>query len=177
MSSLRALTTYYLAESTCCPFLNIPCHTKEWSLSQTCCNPLVTRVFVVVDRFSKSCCLIPLKGLPTMMESAELLFQHVFRYFGVPEDIVSDRRPQFISKVWKSFFDLLIVTMSLSFTVERAEFLDPVPELGRVCTEFQPFSCHWFVTNPVRTQLPNPIVPVVWGTIRRTISQPLVPGE
>lgn len=60
--------------------------------------------------------LIPLKGLPTAMESAELLFQHVFRYFGIPEDIVSDRGPQFISRVWKSFFKLLNVTPSVSPT-------------------------------------------------------------
>ncbi len=48
------------------------------------------------------------------METAELLFLHVFRYFGIPEDIVSDRRPQFVSRVWRTFFYLLGVTVSLS---------------------------------------------------------------
>ncbi|KAK3525210.1 hypothetical protein QTP86_023236 [Hemibagrus guttatus] len=57
-----------------------------------------TCIFVVVDRFSKSCRLIPLKGLPTAMETAELMFNHIFRYFGIPEYIVSDRGPQFISR-------------------------------------------------------------------------------
>uniref|UniRef100_A0A4W5L7V2 Gypsy retrotransposon integrase-like protein 1 n=1 Tax=Hucho hucho TaxID=62062 RepID=A0A4W5L7V2_9TELE len=52
-----------------------------------------TCILVIVDRFSKSCRLIPLKGLPTAMSTAELLFTHVFRYFGIPEDIVSDRGP------------------------------------------------------------------------------------
>ncbi|KAK3512423.1 hypothetical protein QTP70_009845 [Hemibagrus guttatus] len=52
-----------------------------------------TCIFVVVDRFSKSCRLIPLKGLPTAMETAELMFNHIFHYFGIPEDIVSDREP------------------------------------------------------------------------------------
>ncbi len=60
-------------------------------------------ILVVVDRFSKSCRLIPLKNLPTAMETAEQIFNHVFRYFGIPEDIVSDRGPQFISRVWKNF--------------------------------------------------------------------------
>ncbi len=73
-----------------------------------------TCILVVVDRFSKSCRLIPLKRLPTALETAELMFNHVFRYFGIPEDIVSDRGPQFISRVWKSFFKLLGVTVSLS---------------------------------------------------------------
>ncbi|XP_048033100.1 interferon-induced very large GTPase 1-like [Megalobrama amblycephala] len=62
---------------------------------------------VIVDRFSKSCRLIPLRGLLTAMETAEMLFNHVFRYFGIPEDIVSDRGPQFISRVWKAFHSLL----------------------------------------------------------------------
>ncbi|KAI2665792.1 Transposon Tf2-9 polyprotein [Labeo rohita] len=43
-----------------------------------------------------------------------ILFNHVFRYYGLPEDIVSDRGPQFISRVWKAFFKLLGVTVSLS---------------------------------------------------------------
>ncbi len=58
-----------------------------------------TCILVTVDRFSKACCLLPLKGLPTAMETAEKLFNHVFRNFGIPEDIVSDRGPQFISWV------------------------------------------------------------------------------
>ncbi|KAL0161004.1 hypothetical protein M9458_044729, partial [Cirrhinus mrigala] len=73
-----------------------------------------TCILVIVDRFSKFCRLIPLKGLPTALETAECLFNHVFRYYGIPEDIVSDRGPQFISRVWKSFFKLLGVTISLS---------------------------------------------------------------
>ncbi|KAK3528500.1 hypothetical protein QTP70_000474 [Hemibagrus guttatus] len=73
-----------------------------------------TCVLVVVDRFSKSCRLIPLPGLPTAMETTELLFNYVFRYYGLPEDIVSDRGSQFTSRVWRSFFKLLGVTISLS---------------------------------------------------------------
>ncbi|KAL0159647.1 hypothetical protein M9458_043372, partial [Cirrhinus mrigala] len=73
-----------------------------------------TCILVIVDRFSKFCHLLPLKGLPTAMETAECLFNHVFRYYGIPEDTVSDRGPQFISRVWKSFFKLLGVTVSLS---------------------------------------------------------------
>ncbi len=41
---------------------------------------MVTYVLVVVDRFSKSCRLLPLKGLPTAMETAELMFNHIFRW-------------------------------------------------------------------------------------------------
>ncbi|KAK3563538.1 hypothetical protein QTP86_030949 [Hemibagrus guttatus] len=48
-----------------------------------------TTVLVVVDRFSKGCKLMPLKGLPSAMQMAEALFLHVFRNFGLPEDIPS----------------------------------------------------------------------------------------
>lgn len=63
-----------------------------------------TRIFVAVDRFSKACELVPLTRLPTAMETAEILFTHVFRNYGIPKDIVSDRDTQFISHVWKAFF-------------------------------------------------------------------------
>ncbi|KAK3507865.1 hypothetical protein QTP70_002200 [Hemibagrus guttatus] len=73
-----------------------------------------TCVLVIVDRFSKSCRLLPLPGQPTAFDTAECLFNHVFHYYGLPEDIVSDRGPQFTSRVWKAFFKRLGVTVSLS---------------------------------------------------------------
>ncbi|KAK3518141.1 hypothetical protein QTP70_033236 [Hemibagrus guttatus] len=73
-----------------------------------------TAVIVVVDRFSKGCKLIPLKGLPTAMQSAEAMFNHVFRNFGLPEDIVLDRGPQFTSRVWGSLCARLGIGVSLS---------------------------------------------------------------
>ncbi|KAK3559763.1 hypothetical protein QTP86_020740 [Hemibagrus guttatus] len=73
-----------------------------------------TMVMVVVDRFSKGCKLIPLKGPPTAMQTAEALFQHVFRNFSLPEDIVSDWGPQFTSHVWGSLCAQLGIGISLS---------------------------------------------------------------
>uniref|UniRef100_A0AAY5KJG5 Gypsy retrotransposon integrase-like protein 1 n=1 Tax=Esox lucius TaxID=8010 RepID=A0AAY5KJG5_ESOLU len=73
-----------------------------------------TTILVVVDRFSKSCCLLPLPGLPTALQTAEVLFTHVFRHYGVPKDIVSDRGPQFTSRVWKAFMQHLGVSVSLT---------------------------------------------------------------
>ncbi|KAL0161859.1 hypothetical protein M9458_041255, partial [Cirrhinus mrigala] len=73
-----------------------------------------TCVLVVVDRFSKMCKFIRLKGLPTALETPEHLFHQVFRQFSLPEEIVSDRGPQFISHVWNAFFKLLGVSVNLS---------------------------------------------------------------
>ncbi|KAK3505649.1 hypothetical protein QTP70_004581, partial [Hemibagrus guttatus] len=73
-----------------------------------------TVVLVVVDHFSKGCKLIPLKRLPLAIKTAEALFVHVFRNFGLPEDIVSDRGPQFTSRVWSLLFAHLGIGVSLS---------------------------------------------------------------
>ncbi|KAL0175541.1 hypothetical protein M9458_027871, partial [Cirrhinus mrigala] len=78
-----------------------------------------TCVLVIVDRFSKMCRFVPLEGLPTAMETAEHFFHQVFRLFGIPEEIVSDRGPQFISHVWKAFFKLLGVSVNLPMARQR----------------------------------------------------------
>ncbi|KAK3559672.1 hypothetical protein QTP86_013919, partial [Hemibagrus guttatus] len=69
---------------------------------------------VMVDHFSKGCKLIPLKGLPTAMQSAEAMFNHVFCNFGLPEDIVSDQGPQFTSRVWGTLCARLGIGVRLS---------------------------------------------------------------
>ncbi|KAK3520635.1 hypothetical protein QTP70_029419 [Hemibagrus guttatus] len=127
--------------------LPLPVPNRPWShlgvdfitdlpVSKSC-----TCIFVVVDRFSKSCRLIPLKGLPTAMETAELMFNHIFRYFGIPEDIVSDRGPQFISRVWKAFFSRLGVAVSLSSGYHpqtNGQTERKIQEIGRYLRTF----CH-----------------------------------
>ncbi|KAI2647675.1 Transposon Tf2-11 polyprotein [Labeo rohita] len=46
--------------------------------------------------------------------SEEHFFQQVFRHFSFPEEIVSDRGPQFIFHVWKAFIKLLGISVNLS---------------------------------------------------------------
>ncbi|KAL0185426.1 hypothetical protein M9458_021123, partial [Cirrhinus mrigala] len=72
-----------------------------------------TTILTVIDRFSKSCRLIPLPKLPTALETAETLCNYVFRFYGLPDDIVSDRGPQFTSCLW-SAFKCLNVNISLT---------------------------------------------------------------
>lgn len=73
-----------------------------------------TTILTIIDRFSKACRLIQLKGLPTAMETAQALFHHVFRAYGIPEDIVSDRGSQFTSRVWQAFCKQLDINVSLT---------------------------------------------------------------
>jgi transposase InsO family protein len=44
----------------------------------------------------------------------EALFSHVFWHYRIPEDIVSDHGPQFISCIWKAFMERLGVTVSFT---------------------------------------------------------------
>uniref|UniRef100_A0A8C6PEI6 Gypsy retrotransposon integrase-like protein 1 n=1 Tax=Nothobranchius furzeri TaxID=105023 RepID=A0A8C6PEI6_NOTFU len=71
-------------------------------------------ILSIVDRFSKACHFVPLKSLPSSAVTAELLIRHVFRLHGIPDEILSDRGPQFLSKVWKEFAISLGANVSLS---------------------------------------------------------------
>ncbi|KAK3548372.1 hypothetical protein QTP70_011698 [Hemibagrus guttatus] len=95
-----------------------------------------TCIFVVVDRFSKLCCLLPLKGPPTALEAAELMFNHVFRYFSIPEDIVSAQGPQFVSRAWRAFLTCLGVAVNLSSGYH------PQTSNGQMERKIQEISCY-----------------------------------
>ncbi|KAL4007857.1 hypothetical protein ACER0C_001709 [Sarotherodon galilaeus] len=71
-------------------------------------------ILTIVDRFSKAAHFVPLPKLPSALETAHLLVVHVFRLHGIPRDIVSDRGPQFVSRVWRGFCAALGVGVSLS---------------------------------------------------------------
>ncbi|KAK3548346.1 hypothetical protein QTP70_010577 [Hemibagrus guttatus] len=75
------------------------------------------------------------------MDTAECLFNHVFRYYGLPEDIVSDRGSQFTSRLWRAFFKHLGVTVSLSSGYHpqtNGQTERKIQEVGR----FLRTSCH-----------------------------------
>ncbi|KAF7203712.1 putative LOC107387426-like protein [Nothobranchius furzeri] len=71
-------------------------------------------ILTLVNRFSKSCHLVPLQHLPTSAETANLLIKHVFRLHGIPSEILLDRGPQFKSRVWKEFANHLGARVALS---------------------------------------------------------------
>ncbi|XP_061907774.1 uncharacterized protein LOC133652739 [Entelurus aequoreus] len=62
-----------------------------------------TTILTIIDRFSKAAHFIPLPKLPSSAETADLLTTHIVRQHGIPVDIVSDRGPQFTSRVWRNF--------------------------------------------------------------------------
>ena len=69
---------------------------------------------VVVDRFSKMAHFIPCTKEITSEVTAGLVLRKVFRLHGFPNDIVSDRGPQFVACFWKCLLQLLKVQCKLS---------------------------------------------------------------
>nr|XP_054597200.1 uncharacterized protein LOC129163471 [Nothobranchius furzeri] len=100
-----------------CP---LPVPSRPWShisLDFVCGLPAshgFNTILTIVDRFSKACHLVPLKSLPSSAITAQLLIKHVFRLHGIPEEILSDRGPQFISRVWKEFANALGARVALT---------------------------------------------------------------
>ena len=71
-------------------------------------------VLVVVDRFTKMAHFIPCSKAITSEATADLVMKEVFQLHGLPDNIVSDRGPQFIARFWKRLLDLLKIKRSLS---------------------------------------------------------------
>ncbi|KAI2654625.1 Transposon Tf2-9 polyprotein [Labeo rohita] len=94
-SMTKDITTYVKACSLCAqsktpkyPLVSCTPYPSHNALDLPLSNEFTT-ILVTIDRFSKSCRLIPLKGLPTAMETALHLFHNVFRIYGLPEDIAN----------------------------------------------------------------------------------------
>lgn len=77
-------------------------------------------LFVVVDRLSKYGHFIPLKHPYTAKKIAEVFTKEIVRLHGVPQSIVGDRDPLFVSLFWKEVFRLqgTVLKMSSSYHPE-----------------------------------------------------------
>lgn len=74
-------------------------------------------IFVVVDRLTKERHYIPCTASDdgTSAEAtADMLVKEIFRLHGLPASIISDRGPQFVATVWKSFCKRLDIQAKLS---------------------------------------------------------------
>ncbi len=159
-----------------------------------------TCVLVAVDHFSKACKLIPLRGSPSALETAEHLFQQVFRNFGEPENIVWSRPTIHLPCVEsllppaRSHGELVLRLPSPDKWPDWAEDtrtrtvlpgilpggsaqLEPFPPVGRVCTEFPPPEHHGPNPIPVHTRLPTAALPVDGRAIGVSSFRPLVPSK
>ncbi len=62
-----------------------------------------TQILVVVDRFTKRVLFIPTVKELTAVGLGQLFLDHVFRHYGLPDSIISDRGHQMLNKFWADF--------------------------------------------------------------------------
>lgn len=71
-------------------------------------------VLVFVDRFSKTTISVPCHRTLNAQELSQLFVTHVYRHYGAPESITSDRGPQFIAQMWTHFCTSLGIQLTLT---------------------------------------------------------------
>ena len=71
-------------------------------------------MFVVVDRFSKAIIVSPCHKDITAEQTSQLYLDQVWQRTGLPKQVISDRVPQFASKVMRELWEKLGVKLSLS---------------------------------------------------------------
>jgi hypothetical protein len=71
-------------------------------------------ILAVVDRLTKMAHFIPTKSTISSSQVADLFVEHIFRYHGMPESIVSDRDPRFTAKFWKNLNKALGINLLMS---------------------------------------------------------------
>jgi len=73
-----------------------------------------TKIWVIVDRFSKMAHFIPLKTEEHIKELALIFVKKIWRLHGLTETIISDRDTRFTSKFGMSLMQLLQVKLNVS---------------------------------------------------------------
>ena len=64
-------------------------------------------ILVVVDRLTKMGRFIPTNGIPNAKRIAQLFTQNIFKHYGTPKTVISDRGTQFTAQFLKEFCRLL----------------------------------------------------------------------
>lgn len=118
---------------------------------------------------------IPLPKLPLAKETAEVMFLHMFRFHGVPRDIVSDRGLQFVSQFWQTFDLLLGATASLPQVITHSPAVNGAFKLSR---GHQPLSLPRSpapgVNNPISPCPGPPLLPYMGHSLMLS-NAPFVP--
>lgn len=73
-------------------------------------------LYVVIDRFSKMCILMPCKKQITAEQTTSLFYQHVWVHFVLLTSIVSDRDSRFLREFWTSLWKMMDTKLKRSMT-------------------------------------------------------------
>ena len=71
-------------------------------------------LFIVVDHLSKATIITPCNKTITAKETAKLYMNHVWKRTGLPQQVISDQGPQFVSQVMQEVWSKLGVKLTMS---------------------------------------------------------------
>ena len=71
-------------------------------------------ILVITDRFTKTQRYIPARTNWTSEDMANAYICHIWKHYGLPKHITSDRVPQFASAFWKEINKKLSIILCLS---------------------------------------------------------------
>ncbi|KAL5510913.1 hypothetical protein ACEPAG_4670 [Sanghuangporus baumii] len=77
-------------------------------------NEGYSAILVIVDKLTKMGKFIPCQGIPNAKQLARLFRQHVFKYYGAPKRVISDRGSNFTAQFLKEFCRLINVDWKTS---------------------------------------------------------------
>ena len=73
-------------------------------------------VVVFVDRMTKMIKVEPTTTTASAPDIAQIFFKTIFRNYGLPQVMISDRDPKFMSHFWQTLFKTLGAQQALSTT-------------------------------------------------------------
>lgn len=71
-------------------------------------------ILVVIDKFTKYGHFIPLAHTYTTLQVAQLYLDNIYRLYGLPQVLISERDKIFTSNVWQSLFKLTDTQLHMS---------------------------------------------------------------
>ncbi|KAL5508629.1 hypothetical protein ACEPAH_6248 [Sanghuangporus vaninii] len=77
-------------------------------------NEGYSSILVIVDKLTKMGKFIPCQGIPNAKQLARLFHQHIFKYYGAPKQVISDRGSNFTAQFLKEFCRLIDVDWKTS---------------------------------------------------------------
>ncbi len=100
---------------------SLPIPERKWgsiSMDFVVGMPLTRRkhdaIWVIVDRLTKAAHFLPMNLTDSLDKLAQLYIREIVRLHGIPDDIVSDRDPRFVSRFWKSLHQALGTKLKFS---------------------------------------------------------------
>jgi transposase InsO family protein len=103
-------------------------------------------IMVVIDLLSKVTHFIPCKETYTAEQLARLFRAHIFKLHGMPEKIISDRGPTFVSEFWRKIMHSLHITPGFS-TAYHPQTDGQTERMNQVLEDYLCHFCSYYQNN------------------------------